>query len=199
VIFAILGGFRGEVCTLRATLEVIDAEGVLTIAQTGDLIGGTDDPNSAVSLAREYDLRCAQGESDRALLRFANKRESLRKKLSEQDFASLAAAHARCSGATLDFIRGLHKTVTIELEGLRILVCHGAPGRASEILSPATPASRLQRIREAESPDIVCCGGHIEPFHRMIDGTLFVGPGRLEQGYVLVDTERTPFRVETRA
>jgi len=200
MIFAILGDFSGQFCTLRATFEAIEAQGVLTIAQTGNLLAGADDPNAVVKLAREYDVHCAQGESDRALLRFAAKRDSLRKKRSEEEFDALAAAHAKCSGATLEFIRGLHKTVTIELEGLRILVCHGAPGRATEVLTPRTPVSRLQRIREAESPDIVCCGGHPESFHRLIDGTLFVGPGEASTGgYVLVNTEEEPFRVEARS
>ena len=55
MIFAILGDFSGQVCTLRATFEAIEAEGVLTIAQTGNLLAGAEDPNAVVELAREYD------------------------------------------------------------------------------------------------------------------------------------------------
>ena len=45
------------------------------------------------------------------------------------------------------------------------------------------------------------CGGAPLPFSRMVDGALFVGPGRVDAGpgragYALVSTEEEPWRAD---
>ncbi|MBI1319250.1 MAG: hypothetical protein GC168_09935 [Candidatus Hydrogenedens sp.] len=199
MILAAIGDFRGEVCTLRATLEAIEAQGIVTVVQTGHFLAGADDPDAAAETAREFGLLVAEGEEERMLLRFQQKQATLRKRMEPEAFARVEAAHARMRSATFEYARGLHKQVKLEIDGIRIIACHGSPASTAEVITPETPAMRLQRHREHGTPDILICGGHPEPFHRWIDGALFVCPGDLMRDgrawYTTISTETDPWEV----
>lgn len=199
MIMAVLGDFRGEVCTLRATLDAIEARGIVSVVQTGHLFAGCDDPDAIAALAEERGLLIAEGEEERLLLRWQQKKETLRQRLDPDTFERLEATHARMRSSTFEFVRGLHKQVHLTIENVRVIACHGSPASASETISPETPTMRLQRHRENGTPDILICGGYPKPFHRWVDGALFVCPGDLMRGanahYTLISTETEPWSV----
>ena len=201
MIFAALGNFSGPACTLRATLDAISDEGIYVIVQTGQLFAGCDAPNELPDLLREHEVRAAQGNDERLLLRWQQKQAQLRKRLDDAAFARIESAHARLSSATLECLRGLRKQIALTMDGLDIVVCLGAPGNPRVLITPETPDDHLRRYREISVPDIVVCGGHPEPFHRLVDGTLFVCPGTVAAadgtvGYALISTEQEPWSAE---
>lgn len=200
VLFAILGNIDADLPALRCALDAIDDQGILTVVCSGNLVAGPGDPNPVIDLIRERRIPCAMGEEDRLMLRFTRKQRQLKERLPQEQWERLAAAHAAMNSANLEYLRNLHRLVRLEVDGVRIHVCHGSPSSTGETLSPESPFVRLQRHREDETPDILVCGGHASPWHREVDGTLFVGPGTVREsdataGFVTVSTESTPWRV----
>jgi len=199
MLLAAIGDCNGDANALKAALESLAEEGILTIFQTGNLAGpaGVD----AVSgLLREHGVLVCQGESDRLLVRFEQKSDTFRRKMEQAEFERLEASHAALSSGGLEYLRSLHKRIERSIDGISMLCCHGSPASQSEILDEETPFSRMQRHRESSGVALIICGGAPEPFHRWVDGMLFVGPGRLltpegQAQYILVDTDASPWSV----
>lgn len=199
---AVIGDIAGAAHALRAALEWIESEGILTILQTGNL-AGPEGGDAVIALLQGAGARVAQGENDRLHLRYEQKSEQLRRKMEPADFEALARAHQHLSSASLEYLRDLHKKLRLEVEEVAILVCHGSLSSQGEILDRHTPPSRFQRLREEAGAQLVLCGGSDEPFHVRVEDTLFVGPGRLapqagQARLTVIDTDASPWTVSVK-
>lgn len=200
MIFAAIGSIDGHDRALLDALRAIEEAGILTILHTGNAIVGKQGGNEVLSLLTRFNVRCVQGINDRLAVRYSRKQQSLEQKLDPALLEQLRWAHDNVSSQNLETIRDWRKNRALELEGLRIFLCHGSPGNPREILRADTPQAKLQRQREQAGADIVVCGGAETPFSLDVDGTLFVSPGPLvaEDGatqYTLVNTEEEPWEV----
>jgi len=199
---AVIGDIAGAARALRAALDWIESEGILTILQTGNL-AGPEGGDAVVALLQGAGARVAQGETDRLHLRYEQKSEQLRRKMEPDAFDALGQAHQHLSSASLEYLRDLHKKLRLEVEDVSILVCHGSLSSQGEILDQHTPPSRFQRLREEAGSQLVLCGGSDEPFHVRVEDTLFAGPGRLapQPGlarFTVIDTDASPWTVSVK-
>lgn len=197
---AVIGDVLGNFSGLRNVWDAIQAEGIQTIVQAGNLV---DDPSSAMNILdfmAAKGITGVQGERDRLLARFLKKRAAMEKRLAPAEFAAMEAAHAALSSAGLEYLRERPRRLRLNVDGVSVLVCQGSVTGAGEQIEASTPTMKFQRQREAEPADVIICGGAPEPFYRLVDGTLFTGPGPLTAGkdtarYALVDTESDPWNV----
>lgn len=201
--FAVLGDINANARALRAVLDDIAEQGILTVLQTGNLVLGRGAPGLVLDLLRERRVTFVQGVKDRAVTRFRRKEARLRDRLSSDEAELLSAAHESLSGEAIEALRRLPSRRDLVIEELSILVCHGSVSNASDTLSGGTAEVKFQRQREAAPVDIIVCGGAREPFARYIENTLFVGPGWLDDApgtacYCVVNTEQAPWTVESR-
>lgn len=197
MLLAVLGDCGGHADALESALNAIAEEGILTIFQTGNLAGpqGVD---RIAALLRDFGVKVCQGEKDRQLVRFEQKSGTFLKKMEPEEYDWLASSHAALSSEGLEYLRGLPKRIERGIDGVSMLCCHGSPASQSEVIDEETAYTRLQRHRESSTADLLICGGAPQPFHRWVDGALFVGPGALlaAQGqaqYTLVDTDAAPW------
>lgn len=190
--FAVLGDVCGSVNLLAAALDAVAEEGLQCVVCTGNLaVGDAFDPEVFGAL-RGAAVRCVQGATDRALIRFGRKGGA---------DAALAHVHARVASADIEWLRALPKRQDLTLDGVSVLVCYGSPSNPAELLEADSVLARFRRQREAFPSDIVVCGGAAAPFARWVDGTLFVSPGPLDAGgnrarWTRVDTSATPWSAE---
>ncbi|MFM1919011.1 MAG: hypothetical protein RLZZ303_645 [Candidatus Hydrogenedentota bacterium] len=196
---AVIGDIAGAAQALRAALDWIESEGILTILQTGNL-AGPEGGDVVVALLQGAGVQVAQGETDRLHLRYEQKSEQLRRKMEPADFDALGRAHHHLSSASLEYLRDLHKKLRLKVEEVSILVCHGSLSSQGEILDQHTPPSRFQRLREEAGAQLVLCGGSEEAFHVRVEDTLFVGPGCLapqpdHARFTVIDTDASPWTV----
>lgn len=198
MLIAALGDVNGQANALKSVLDFVMNEGILTVIQTGNLAGESAG-DAVIALLEGCEARVAQGEIDRLHLRFEQKRETLKKKLSPDEFEVLSNAHAHLSSASLEYLRSLHKRVEFQVDGIHVLLCHGSPTSQADILDKDTPLTRMQRQRESVEARLIVSGGATEPFSRQIEDTLFVGPGPLlgprgQAQFTLIDTDAHPWR-----
>ena len=203
MIFAAIGGIHGNLPALEAVLEAIDEEGIQTIVNTGDCAVGHPWANETIALLRDRKIPTVQGEMDRRLVRARRKEETLREKLDPETFARLEEAFAACDSVNIEWLRGLPRKLTLTIDGVDIVLCHGTLTSQSQSLAADDMQERFQRQREVNPAPIIVCGRSAAPYAREVDGTLFVNPGLLGEGqsarYAIVSTEAEPYTAELRA
>ncbi len=198
MIFAAIGSIDGHDDALKSTLKAIEETGILTILHTGNAVVGQQGGNAIMDLLAQFNVTCVQGNLDRLAVRYSRKQSTLERQLDADLLEKLRWSHENLSSQNLEYLRDWRKTRTLELEGLKILLCHGSPGNPREILTADTPHAKLQRQREQSHAHIIVSGGAEDSFSVTVDGTLFVSPGPLvkEDGtfqYALINTDDNPW------
>ena len=202
MLIAVIGEVAGNFRSFEAALKAIENEGIQTILQTGNLVLGESGSNESVLLAESRGLHCVLGEQDRKVVRFQKKKAMIERRMDKDAFDKLRHAHESLRPNSIEWLQRLPRERRIELEGIGILLCGGAPGAANQVIEKNTPAVRLQRYRENTDCRLILCGGNGSPFHHRVADTLFVHPGPVtpnqdRAAYTRVDTEELPWRVET--
>ncbi len=198
MILAVLGDIHGNAPALRAALNAIDAQGILTIVHTGNSIVGGTGAAEVMQLLQKHGVRCVQGAEDRQVGRFRRKAGRLRDAVEVARYEALERAHEDAPSTVLEALLARPHTIHLEIDGVRVLVCHGAPGHTSETVDHDTSDARLERYRESGDADIVVTGGAAESFSRLMLDTLITAPGRVDHapgqaGYLIVSTEQKPW------
>ncbi|MCX5771072.1 MAG: metallophosphoesterase family protein [Candidatus Hydrogenedentes bacterium] len=198
---AAIGDIHGNLPALEAVLAAIDEQGIQTVVNAGDLVVGHPWPNEVIDLTRNRNIPSVQGELDRRVVHFLRKQETLRRKLSEDEFEALRQTHVAIQSYNLEFLRSLPRRRMLHVEGIDICVCHGTPTSQSDTLDEEDPPGKFRRARELTNAQIVISGATHRPFSRTVDGTLFVNPGSAGMSpgvarvatYAIVDTETDPW------
>lgn len=198
---AAIGDIHGNLPALEAVLAAIDEQGIQTVVNAGDLVVGHPWPNEVIDLTRNRNIPSVQGELDRRVVHFLRKQETLRRKLSEDEFEALRRTHVAIQSYNLEFLRSLPRRRMLHVENIDICVCHGTPTSQSDTLDEEDPPGKFRRARELTNAQIVISGATHRPFSRTVDGTLFVNPGSagMSRGvarvatYAIVDTETDPW------
>jgi predicted phosphodiesterase len=194
MLIAVIGDIAGNFPAFSAVTRHIEDAGIQTKMQTGNIVVGQQWNNEIIEMLQSTGFQCVQGPMDRRVVRFNRKQASLKKKFSETELAAMAHAFETTHSTGLEFLRGLPKTVTLEIDQLSVILCHGTPTNPADILTADTPLMKLQRLRELSSPHVLICGGAPTAFSHMVDGCLVVCPGPVETApgqaqYTLISTE----------
>ena len=195
---AAIGHVHGNLPALTAVLDALDDEGILTVLNTGDSVGGSMS-NEIVEVLRERNVLSVLEEADRRVVHFLRKRATLQKKCSPEEFAALEQAFESLHPENIEYLRSLPRSKTYEFEGIHILLCSGTPSNPAGTLSEDDSEDMFRRQREIANADIIIGGGTHDAYARTVDGTLFVSPGACGQEhiatYALIDTEVQPWTV----
>jgi putative phosphoesterase len=116
------------------------------------------------------------------------------------------------------WLRALPRDIRLEVEGRRVLLCHGSPRSTTEYLSENRSEGYLRQFtpggKDDAHADVIVFGHTHVPYHRSVDGVEFVNTGSVGRpkdgdpraGYcvltirgdsVTVDQVRLPYDVET--
>lgn len=202
MLMAAFGDVCGSLPALRAVLDAVDEAGIHTIVNAGNSVAGGPQPNEVIGLLRERAIPSVQGIWDRRTVRFVRKRATLARRLSATEFDVLERTYDALHCEELEFLRGLPQQRVLEIEGLRVFLCHGAPGSPSDPLPQEADPIKLRRAREAANADIIICGGAPTPGARTVDRALFVWPGPAaghhsqEATYAVINTETEPWQAQ---
>jgi putative phosphoesterase len=199
---AAIGDIHGNLPALEAVLSAIDDEGIQTIVNTGDAVAGQPWPNQVIELLRARNIPSVQGELDRRVVHFLSKQDTLRQRLTGEEFDLLEQTFAVIESQNLEFLRRLPRYRMLQVEGVDICVCHGTPTSQSDTLDEEDPAAKFQRVREFTNAQIVVSGSTHRAFSRTVDAALFVNPGAAgipppgarTASYAIIDTETDPWQ-----
>lgn len=180
---ALLGGIYSNHLALRAALADARARGVDGIYCLGDLGAFGPHPDRVFPLLDDAGVRCIQGNYDNSLAGgladcqcgYTDPRDNFYARLSyHYTFRSTSEANKRWMGT-------LPQQLRLEVEGRRLLLCHGSPRRMNEFLwESATSDSFLAWSFDQAGADLIAATHTgIKWQRRLPDGRLFVNVGVL--------------------
>jgi predicted phosphodiesterase len=155
---------------LQAVLDHMHAEGITERYCLGDLVGYGPHPAEVVERMRALGDPVVQGNYDRALgarLRdsgggFSTPQETLD---AAESFAFTIAA---VSPQDERYLSALPREIALQIDGARILLCHGTPRRINELIPRDAIGTLLVTLAREAGADVVCCGHVHAPFHRSV-------------------------------
>lgn len=176
---ALLGDIHGNALALRVVLDAAAKEGVEKLLITGDLIGYYFEPMEVLSLLEPWDKLIVRGNHEEMLaLAYA---DASRIAAIESRYGSgLRMALEELSSVQIEELCRLPHPLSVEVDGLRILLCHGAPWDSGQYVYPDAPRELLERCAEADV-DIVVMGHTHYPMLHEVNNCILVNPGSVGQ------------------
>lgn len=174
---ALYSDVHGNVAALEAISADIRDSGLTERYCLGDLVGLGPNPNEAAMLVRAYGDIVIQGNYDRAIgLHLCTPGSEFPTPQEELDGAeSYGFTVSETGREVADFLHALPREILLEVDGARLLLCHGTPRLVNGAVGPdARPADVIELVRQAEV-DAVFAGHTHVPFHRsypMPDGVV---------------------------
>jgi predicted phosphodiesterase len=178
---AALYDIHANLPALEAVLEDVERVAADLGLVGGDVAGGPF-PKETIELLSELGgrARFVRGNGDRDLVELYDGREPGEGEWGAAD-AWCAAALER---AERDFLAGFEPTVTLDVDGLGpVLFCHGSPRSDMELLTVATPRSRVGPALANVAARVVVCGHTHVPFERDVEGRRLVNAGSVGMPY----------------
>jgi diadenosine tetraphosphatase ApaH/serine/threonine PP2A family protein phosphatase len=208
---AAMGGTYGNLAALAACLDDATAAGAELRAFLGDSIGCCGHSEEVVAMIRDgFDVRIAGNHEQQAVARS----ESCGCGYSSADDEAVSCeafqlATAALGDAARDYLATWPTQQIVELEGGRVLLCHGSPGYTSEFLYEVELDDlRLEAWLDAFDVRGFVCTHSGLPFVRELRGGRFavncgvVGKsdhdGDPAVHYALIDLDDGPPRIEIR-
>ncbi|MEV4132396.1 metallophosphoesterase family protein [Dactylosporangium sp. NPDC049742] len=175
---AVLSDVHANVPALEAVLAEPDVATADLVVFCGDLTWGPE-PAATLDLVRALGPRalCIRGNADRAVLELA---AGTRTPSTPREAWMLT----RHPPEAVSWLAGFHFTAVVDVTGLGpVRCCHGSPRADTELVTPATPATRMAAL-SAGVPERVLVGGHTHlQFDRTVGALRSVNPGSVGLPY----------------
>ncbi len=176
---AILSDMHGNLPALEAVLADLAGQEVDAIYHLGDLVGYNPFPNEVAARVRDLGLTGVVGNYDLAVAADVPDPIAtyLNPAISEMAKDIYRWTRARVSSETREYLLSLPERLTLEINGLGILLAHGSPRHIREYLRPRLGDEELRPVLEA-IPEAVLCTGHTHlPMVRQVGGKWLINPG----------------------
>lgn len=202
---ALLGDIHGNHLALAAVLDAAQNAGVDRLLITGDIVGYYFWPVEVVELLEPWDKIVVRGNHEDMLARSLDSSEYL-EKVDRRYGTGLRVALDLLSPDQLDWLAHLPHPSELEIDGVKIMLCHGSPWDVDQYVYPDADQELLVNC-SASGHDWVILGHTHYPMEHRLGKTTIVNPGSVGQPrnripgahWALLDTESgaLSFRVET--
>ncbi len=174
---ALIGDVHANLPALEAVLADAEARGAHAVWNAGDFTGYGAFPDEVVQRMAQPDVTCVIGNYDQKVLRFEQKNKKWRKTKRHEKWLAFRYAWESLSPASRTFLGSLPEQRRLEVDGHRVLLCHGSPASVDEHLYSTTPQKRMRELAALADADVVVCGHSHEPYQRQVEDVLFVNTG----------------------
>ena len=164
---ALFSDIHGNTLGLRAVLSALEREGGADVVYAaGDLVGGGSGTVEVLDLLLERGVRLVRGNAEDYVTDLdavlAREQHEWRRRFLRARAEWLGE---RLSAAHVALLRRLPESLTLDLGGQRLFVCHATPASTSGIESDgAVPPAAVERAYGAVPADVVAYG-HIHRSH----------------------------------
>ncbi len=178
----LIGDIHANLPALEAVLAELDSYGVDKIFDVGDLVSYGPFPDEVIRLVQERGIVSIQGNRDRDVYDFNQRRASPRHdggKLSRAEMKSLSYgwAYSRLTVKEIHYLKSLPERLSVCIDSHRLLMVHSTIRPEIPPLRPDTPGSEFQKIALEVAEDIIAFGHTHAPFVKEVAEKLFVNTG----------------------
>ena len=175
----ILGDIHANSAALSAVLDAARSDGVERLLCTGDIVGYYFRAAEVVRMLREWDVVIARGNHE-DMLEAARNDPSRLPGITRKYGGGLAVALDELSAMDLDWLCALPHPARVQVDGLRVLLCHGSPWDNDRYVYPDADDATLARCA-ATGEDLVVMGHTHYPLHRTMGDAVLLNPGSVGQ------------------
>lgn len=155
---ALISDMHGNAVAFDAVLRDLDHEDFDEIVSLGDVGQGGPQPAECIDRLRDLGCRCVKGNSDEFLLTLDPGGEELDDQQRERLVTVGRWSQEQLGDERLAFLRGFEPTVELDIDGRRLVCCHGSPQSNEEVVLPDAPRERVEElIGDADA----VAGGHV--------------------------------------
>jgi putative phosphoesterase len=176
---ALLGDIHGNDDALRSVLAAAASSGVDELFITGDLVGYYFAPREVLGLLQPWRRHVVRGNHE-DMLNDARSDQGFLAQVDARYGSGLRTAIEQLNEEQLDELCSLPHPLELEIDGCRILLCHGAPWDNDRYVYPDAQAELLDQCAVQEF-DLVVLGHTHYPMQHRIGDTLVVNPGSVGQ------------------
>ncbi len=175
----ILGDIHGNKFALDAVLRSATADGIDQLLVTGDFVGYYFEPRRVLELLSEWRFEAVRGNHEIMLSR-SRFDPSYLMEVDRRYGSGVRIALEQLSEQQLDEVCGLSHPAELEIDGIRILLCHGSPWDVDQYVYPDSDPTLMERCGSGKF-DLVVMGHTHYPLVKQQGATLLVNPGSVGQ------------------
>ncbi|MBM3213184.1 metallophosphoesterase family protein, partial [Candidatus Poribacteria bacterium] len=174
---ALIGDIHANLPALEAVLVDAYKRGVEVIWNVGDLIGYGAFPDEVVGKLQNENVLSILGNYDIKVLKVKKKKDEWKSRIPPEKWFAFNWAYDNLSEANMEYLSSLHETVSLDVEGKKVLLVHGSPESNEESIGPDTPDERLMELSTRANANIIICGHSHKPFARKFNNVWFINTG----------------------
>jgi putative phosphoesterase len=180
---AIFSDIHANLPAMEVVRDHIQAGGYDGVYCLGDLGGYASEPNEVQALIMKMGCPTILGNYDEGVGFNQEDCGCRYTKPFDIEMSSLSFlwTRAHTTDANKAWLRTLPRDIRLEIEGRRILLCHGSPASTTEYLFENRSEGYLRQFtpggRHDAQADLIVFGHTHVPYHRVIDGIDFVNTG----------------------
>lgn len=198
--YAVLSDIHGNQYALEEVLKEAEKLGICNLLLLGDYVGYYYGIMSILEQIRRFDFVAIRGNHEDLLLDGRNDHIFL-KSLD----AKYGTSHSRCIESLpkqeLDYLTRLPRTYELQLDDLKVLLCHGAPWSTDEYVYPDAHEVTLNRFDDYHYDFIFFGHTHYRTLFER-NGMQVINPGSVGQSrqkggmayWGILDTEQKKFK-----
>jgi putative phosphoesterase len=176
---ALLADIHGNDLALGAVLAAVREAGIEMLLVCGDMVGYYFAPDRVMEMLRPWKKRMVRGNHE-DMLALARRDPAALERIDRAYGTGHRLALERLSPADLDELTALPATASVDLDGYRVLLCHGAPWDTNQYVYPDAPGELLERCAAPGHATVVMGHTH-HPMLREAKGVRLVNPGSVGQ------------------
>lgn len=155
---ALFGGLYSNYLALQEAIRDACERGADAIYCLGDLGAFGPHPDRVFPLLQDNDVHCVQGNYDDSIGNELDDCQCGYTDPQDNYFAQISYDYtlANTSGDNKALLRQLPKEQRLEVDGLRVLLCHGSPRKTNEFLWESTTSTAfLDRLCDEHQADLI--------------------------------------------
>lgn len=204
---AILSDIHGNLFALNSVLEDIKKNNVDEIFCLGDLAMAGPEPNQTIDFVKRQNWTIVQGNTDKMIVDYSEEIKNNEKNFAPIMANALANDVELISYENKQFLSDLPEKLSLEREGVKILLVHGSPRQNNENIFPDLKKEQINEIVAGVEENIIFCGHtHIPCGYQTDNGITIVNDGSVGRPfieepsacYVLADFNNGSFTIEHR-
>ncbi len=176
---AVLSDIHGNISAFEQVLIKSKQEGISKFLFLGDFVGYYYWPEKVLEKLIKLDSICIQGNHERILNGLLNdkikKNDILEKYGSGHNFAI-----NKLSKKQIDFLTTLPESINIEIDGCKLLLCHGSPNNPYQYIYPDSSLNILNDCDFLSANFVLIGHSHYQFIHRNLN-SLLVNVGSVGQ------------------
>lgn len=205
---AIISDIHANWQALEAIMDDIKKRGCERVLCLGDLAMAGPQPRMVIDFVRKQDnWTVIQGNTDQLIGNFSPEIVDKVKSVFPVMANALLDDVLILEDDKKDYLKNLPPQMSLEIEGVKILMVHGSPRRNNEDILPDMPLSEIEEILQGVNADLIFCGHtHVPCGYQTNKKQTVVNVGSVgrpmtsnpQSCYVIADFENGGFSIEHR-